>query len=122
MCLAILAYKHHPDYPLILTSNRDEFYDRPTLPADWWEEHPEILAGKDKKKGGTWMGITKSGRFALLTNYRELPFEEKHPTSRGSLVTSFLLSNQQGLDYGKELAINGKNYEGYRIQIKHKKN
>ena len=115
MCLAILAYKHHPDYPLILTSNRDEFYNRPTLPADWWEDHPEILAGRDKEKGGTWLGISKNGRFALVTNYRQFPISPKENTSRGSLITEFLTNNISAKEYGKQLAKQGHLYEGYNL-------
>ncbi len=71
MCLILLAYDVHPEYRLILAANRDEFYDRPTLPMAFWEDHPDILAGRDLKGGGTWLGITRSGRFAAITNYRE---------------------------------------------------
>jgi len=71
MCLLLFAYQSHPDYRLILAANRDEFYDRPTRPAAFWDDAPDILAGQDLKAGGTWMGITKTGRFAAITNYRE---------------------------------------------------
>ena len=63
MCLILFAYKMHRDHRLILGANRDEFYDRPTAPLGWWEDHPKVLAGRDLRGGGTWMGITKTGRF-----------------------------------------------------------
>lgn len=71
MCLILFAYDCHPKYKLVVASNRDEFYNRPTSPANFWPDNPDILAGKDLKEGGTWMGITTSGRFAALTNYRD---------------------------------------------------
>ena len=71
MCLILFGWKVHPDYKLILAANRDEFYERPTALADWWEEHPDILAGKDLKAGGSWLGFSRRGKFAALTNYRD---------------------------------------------------
>ena len=67
MCLVLLAYRQHPDYELILAANRDEFYARPTARASFWADYPDVLAGRDLQAGGTWLGITKSGRFAALT-------------------------------------------------------
>lgn len=72
MCLLLIAKKIHPDYKLIIAANRDEFYNRPTMPADFWNEYPNILAGKDLQAKGTWLGITKEGKFSALTNYRDL--------------------------------------------------
>ena len=66
MCLLLIANKIHPDYKLIVTANRDEFYARPTTPADFWDDHPDLLAGRDLEAGGTWLGITKSGRFSAI--------------------------------------------------------
>ena len=72
MCLLLIAYKTNPNYKLIVAANRDEFYERPAAPANFWQEHPFLLAGKDLKAGGTWMGITEGGKFAAITNYRDL--------------------------------------------------
>jgi uncharacterized protein with NRDE domain len=66
VCLILFAYRSHPEYRLILAANRDEFYDRPTQGAEFWDEAPEILAGRDLKAGGTWMGITKTGWFHFV--------------------------------------------------------
>ena len=70
MCLILFAYKVHPIYNLIVAANRDEFYNRATAPVHFWEDFPEILAGRDLEKHGTWMGVTKQGRFSALTNYQ----------------------------------------------------
>ena len=90
MCLIIFAYKSHPKYKFIFAANRDEFYDRPTEQADYWKDHPELLAGKDLQAGGTWMGITKGGRFAAVTNYRDLKNIKEDAPSRGLLTLDFL--------------------------------
>lgn len=72
MCLIVLAYQVHPRYPLIVAANRDEFRERPAHTAHFWDDAPWILAGRDLHAGGTWMGITREGRFAALTNHRDL--------------------------------------------------
>jgi len=71
MCLILFSWKAHPDYELIVAANRDEWRDRPTAPAQWWDDAPDLLAGRDLKAGGTWMGITRNGRFAAITNFRD---------------------------------------------------
>ena len=92
MCIALLSTAH-PDYPLILLSNRDEFLNRPTAPADWWEEpNHHVLGGRDlqRKERGTWLGITKQGRLAVLTNFREEGVEVARDKSRGGIVNAYL--------------------------------
>lgn len=88
MCLILLAYRQHPDYPLILAANRDEFYQRPSRAADFWEDAP-ILAGRDLQQGGTWLGLSRRGRIAAVTNYRD-PAAPSGPRSRGELPTRCL--------------------------------
>ena len=92
MCLILFNYKKHPRYELILAANRDEFYKRPTAIADYWADHPEIMAGRDLEANGTWMGINKNnGKLAMLTNYRDMAnLKDKAPT-RGLLVSDFLV-------------------------------
>lgn len=90
MCLVLIALNSHPDYALIVAANRDEFYDRPTAPAGFWEDVPAVLAGRDLKAGGTWLGIDRRGRFAAVTNYRQGRREAAAPRSRGHLVSDFL--------------------------------
>ncbi len=92
MCLLAVAYHQHPEAPLIVTSNRDEYYSRPTEAMHWWGDVP-VLAGRDLQVGGTWMGVTRGGRFAAITNYRNVPEDGKvpeRPLSRGNLVKDFL--------------------------------
>jgi uncharacterized protein with NRDE domain len=90
MCLILLALDTHPDYSLIVAANRDEFYDRPTAHAAFWKDAPWVLAGRDLKAGGTWLGIDRRGRFAAVTNYRQGQREPEAPRSRGHLVSDYL--------------------------------
>lgn len=93
MCLILFAYNYHPDYKLILTANRDEFYSRPTRAMQYWPEQPELLAGQDLEQGGTWLGLTRSGRFSALTNHRNGLSQPQGQSSRGNLPLQFLLSD-----------------------------
>ena len=93
MCLIFFAYKQHPETDLFVLANRDEFFARPTAPAHWWEDTPHLLAGRDLQAGGTWMGMTRSGRFAAITNYREPQHIIANAPSRGDLVADFLRGN-----------------------------
>lgn len=106
MCLIALAYKAHPRFPLIVAANRDEFLDRPAEPAHFWEDAPGILAGRDERAGGTWMGITRTGRFAAITNYREMRMSFPAGPSRGLLVRQAL---ERGIDPGATKAFAGFN-------------
>jgi len=90
MCIIFLAYQQHPDYRLILLSNRDEFYERPTKQAHFWENSPNLLAGRDLKGKGTWLGITKTGRIGAITNVRDPSRDKPVADSRGKIVTDFL--------------------------------
>lgn len=90
MCLIFLAWQVHPEFPLVVAANRDEFFTRPTAAATFWKESPAVLAGRDLEAGGTWMGVTRGGRFAALTNYRDPAQMRKDAPSRGALVADFL--------------------------------
>ena len=93
MCLIVFAKDAHPDYPLVFAANRDEFYARPTAAAHFWEEAPDVLAGRDERAGGTWMGITERGRWAAVTNVRtpeEIDTPKPAAPSRGALVANYL--------------------------------
>lgn len=94
MCLIVFAYDCHPHYRLVLAANRDEYFHRPTEGAHFWESHPWVLAGRDLEMQGTWMGITRSGRFAALTNFRDPSSQITNAKSRGNLVSSFLCMNE----------------------------
>jgi uncharacterized protein with NRDE domain len=84
MCLVLVALRSHAEYPLIVAANRDEFYDRPTDPADFWPDAPTVLGGRDLKAGGTWLGLDTRGRLAAVTNYRQGTRENAAPRSRGT--------------------------------------
>ena len=90
MCLLALAWKSHPDFPLILAGNRDERHARASAAAGFWADAPQVLAGRDLEAGGTWLGMTSSGRVAVVTNYREGLNPAKAPRSRGALTAEFL--------------------------------
>lgn len=117
MCLVLIAYKHHPLYDLVLLANRDEFYDRPTSPAEFWEDQPNVLAGRDLRAGGTWMGITRQGRYAAVTNYREAPREGSAAPSRGALVAGYLLGNASPEAYMERLRSQGARYNGFNLLV-----
>jgi len=96
MCLLAVAFHRHPEAPLIVTSNRDEYYARPTMAMHWWDDAP-VLAGRDLQASGTWMGVTRGGRFAAITNHRNVPEGGKtpdRPLSRGNLVKDFLCAEE----------------------------
>ncbi|MBT2689109.1 NRDE family protein [Bacillus sp. ISL-47] len=115
MCLILFAYKVHPKYKLVVAANRDEFYERPTAPAHFWEDHPNILAGRDLKKMGTWMGVAKDGRFAALTNYRDPNEVTDGKRSRGELVAGFLKGNGKPEEFMKKAAGNREQYPSYNL-------
>ncbi|MEF9996439.1 MAG: NRDE family protein [Burkholderiaceae bacterium] len=99
MCLIGLAWHSHPDYPLIVVGNRDEFYARRTRAAAWWGQAISLLAGRDEEAGGTWMGITRAGRFAALTNVRAPTGRNPHAASRGELVLSALQAKEPAANW-----------------------
>lgn len=117
MCLILFAFQHHPDFPLIVSANRDEFYRRPTLPAHYWNEAPHIFAGKDLQAGGTWMGVTKTGRFAAVTNFRELSAPPEQAISRGALCSDFLNSNLHPEAYLKVIDQKKHRYSGFNLLL-----
>ncbi|HEX7603366.1 MAG TPA: NRDE family protein, partial [Polyangiaceae bacterium] len=102
MCLVLFAYDAHPELWLILAANRDEFHVRPTAPAGFWEDAPDVFAGRDLDKGGTWLGMTRGGRFAALTNVRD-PAALRYGRSRGVLVRDYLTSQASPRDFSRDL-------------------
>ncbi|MDX1628277.1 MAG: NRDE family protein [Fulvivirga sp.] len=115
MCLILMAYKNHPDYKLIIAANRDEFYQRETEPAHFWNENPEILAGRDKVAGGTWMGVHTSGKISMLTNFRDLSNIKADAPSRGFLVSNYLQKDVPPSQYLKKVAEKGNQYNGFNL-------
>ncbi len=109
--MCIIFINQHADYPIIIAANRDEYYARPTVNAHFWTGKP-ILAGKDLLAGGTWLGVTRTGRFAAVTNYRQ-PEQLPSGKSRGLLVTDFLESNLSQNEFSELLSQTSGDYAGY---------
>lgn len=116
MCLIIVAWQHHPEYPLIVAANRDEYYDRPTASAHIWEQPNELLAGRDLTGGGTWLGINNTGKFAAVTNYRE-GIQETPLRSRGKLTTGFLDNDMRINQYAQQCVNDGDQYNGFNLLL-----
>ncbi|HVO73402.1 MAG TPA: NRDE family protein, partial [Ignavibacteriaceae bacterium] len=114
MCLLLVANKVHPKYKLIIAANRDEEYSRPTEKAGFWNDYPNILAGRDLKDGGTWLGISKEGKIAAVTNFRDLDKKENAP-SRGMLTKNFLTGLDSPFEYSEKLKINAAEYNGFNL-------
>lgn len=115
MCLTVFAFHTDPEYPLIFASNRDEFYERPAQPATFWYDHPALLAGRDLKAGGTWLGITSNHRFAAITNYRDLKSIKQNAPSRGDIVTDYLTSGLNAPDFLNKLKNKADQYNGFNL-------
>lgn len=115
MCILFIALKQHPNYPLIIAANRDEFHARPTLASHFWENQPNILAGKDISAGGTWMGINKSGDLAALTNIRAPGKELANAVSRGELASNYLQQYCSQEEYLQRLSDSRNSYNGYNL-------
>ena len=114
MCLILVAWQAHPDFPLVVAANRDEFYTRPTAAASFWSDR-KILAGRDMKDGGTWMGVTRTGRFAALTNYRAPEHHRDGAISRGHLVADFLGADEAPMAWLKNRAVGDAEYNGFNL-------
>jgi uncharacterized protein with NRDE domain len=117
MCLALFALHTHPRFPLIIAANRDEFYERPTAAAGFWGESPWILAGRDLKEGGTWLGVTRSGRFAAVTNYRDPREFGENRRSRGLLVRGYLESTEPPIDYLAHVGREAGAYNSFNLVV-----
>jgi len=113
MCIALIAHQTHPVHPLIIAANRDEFHARPTAAAHWWPEG--VLAGQDLVAGGTWFGVHRSGRLALLTNYRDGAARDPAARSRGELVVTALTNPRPPQRMMSELLSSGDVYQGYSL-------
>ncbi|MFH1845383.1 MAG: NRDE family protein [bacterium] len=117
MCLILFANQVHPDYPLVLAANRDEFYDRPTAQLAQWDDQPDLFAGRDLHAGGTWLGLTRSRRLAAVTNYREPGVHRSGAPSRGELVTDFLTGRAGASEHLQELAGRAAGYNGFNLLL-----
>ncbi|KAB2924889.1 MAG: NRDE family protein [Candidatus Contendobacter sp.] len=117
MCLILIAYRIHPGYELLVAANRDEFHDRPTAPLAFWDDSPQVLAGRDLKEGGAWMGITGAGRFAALTNYRDPSRVLPDAPSRGHLVSGYLQGAEPARFYLNRLMTRADVYNGFNLLL-----
>ncbi len=115
MCLLVFAWRPDETARLVLAGNRDEFHDRPAAPADWWDNG--AVGGRDLRAGGSWLAAHRTGRFAVVTNYREPLEEGRGPRSRGELVTGFLDSGAPPAAYAREVVSRGRDYAGFNLLL-----
>jgi uncharacterized protein with NRDE domain len=117
MCLIVFAWQVIPGMPLVAAANRDEFYDRPATPAAWWDDHPQVYAGRDLQGGGTWLGVTRDGRFAALTNIRAPSEKRVDAPSRGALVADYLTGQTTAQEYVAGIAKDADQYNGFNLVV-----
>jgi uncharacterized protein with NRDE domain len=117
MCLILFALQQHPDYPLIVIANRDEYYARPTRSAHWWQDSAGIFAGRDLQAQGTWLGVNRNGRFAAVTNVREPGASEPARLSRGNLPHEFLAGDESPESFLTRIKPNADAYAGFNLLI-----
>ena len=115
MCLIYVAWRRDPDYRLVVAANRDELHARPAAPAHWWDDPPGVLAGRDLAAGGTWLGLTRGGRFAAITNYHDPASHRADAPSRGALVTDFLTGTGSAPEYLHRFMNEGSVYNGFSL-------
>ncbi|MBK6287776.1 MAG: NRDE family protein [Gammaproteobacteria bacterium] len=117
MCLIVIAWRSHRAYPLLIGANRDEFHDRPSLPAGFWCDAPQLCAGRDLLAGGSWLGITRGGRFAALTNFRAPEAKASNAPSRGELVSAFLRGSDTPRSYLEQLQPQAARHAGFNLLL-----
>ena len=117
MCLIAFAWQTDPERPLVLIANRDEFHERPAAPLAFWDDAPEIAAGRDLREHGTWLGLSRHGRMAAVTNVREASDMQKRPLSRGALTTDFLRGTHSAADHAESLSAAAMQYGGYNLLL-----
>lgn len=118
MCLIVLAWEASPTTRLAVAANRDEFFARRAAPAAWWADAPDVLAGRDLEAGGTWLGITRQGRFAALTNFRDASAPKKDGApSRGALAADFLRGDAAAADYVAAVKPGAGRYHGFNLLV-----
>lgn len=117
MCLIVFAWQVIPGVPLVAAGNRDEFLSRPTASAAWWTDRPQIFAGRDLQDGGTWMGVTREGRFAAVTNFRDPSVKRPEAPSRGALVADFLAASSTPEEYIAALEAHASEYNGFNLLV-----
>jgi uncharacterized protein with NRDE domain len=117
MCVILFAVDAHPRYPLVVAANRDEWFHRPTAAAGFWADAPDIFAGRDLEQHGTWMGVSRTGRFAAVTNVREGGPARANARSRGALVSGFLTGTETPTEFAASVAGGGADYNGFNLLL-----
>ncbi len=119
MCIVFLAIEQHPDYPLIIAANRDEYHERPSRSMQYWGKNPQILAGQDLREGGTWLGLTRTGYFSTVTNYPDVTDTHQQYHSRGELVRQFLINEPTYPESKRYLTKDGNAYRPFNLIFGH---
>ena len=117
MCLILLAVDAHPQYPLVVAANRDEFFARPSAPAGPWPDAEHVIGGRDLEKGGSWLALARGGRLAAVTNYRDGTRKKTGSRSRGLLVSDFVLSREHPREFLPELQADADLYDGFNLIV-----
>lgn len=117
MCLIVFAWQVIPGVPLVAAGNRDEFFKRPAAKAGWWDDHPQVYAGRDLQDGGTWMGVTRDGRFAAITNVRAPLEKNDDAPSRGALVADYLTETISAEEYIERITPHAHRYNGFNLLV-----
>lgn len=117
MCLILFSQQHHPGYPLIIGANRDERYERPSAPLAFWPDAPHVAGGRDLQAGGTWLGITRQGRWGALTNYRNPGNHRPDAPSRGRLVSDYLVGAAAPGQYLAAIEPRAREYNGFNLLV-----
>ena len=117
MCLLVLAWQVHPRYRLVVAANRDEFHERPAAALARWPAPQEILAGRDLRAGGTWLGLDRERRFGVVTNFRELQRPQPDAPSRGMLIPDYLATRQSPAEFFAALGSQAHAYSGFNLLL-----
>jgi len=117
MCLLVLAWQAHPRYPLVVAANRDEYHERPAAPLAKWPEPPGILAGRDLRAAGSWLGIDPARRFGVVTNFRELQRARPAAPSRGGLIPQYLAGGEGARQFFARLEARAQEYSGFNLLL-----
>jgi len=115
MCLILFGWKAQAAHPLVVAANRDEFHSRPTDAAAFWKDHPDILGGRDLECSGTWLGATRDGRFAAITNYRDMADLRAGKRSRGLIASRFLEGRASAREFVAAIQREGEDYRGFNL-------
>jgi uncharacterized protein with NRDE domain len=117
VCLLVLAWGAHPRYRLVVAANRDEYHERPAAPLAKWTEPPGILAGRDLRAAGTWLGIDRARRFGVVTNFRELQQPQPAAPSRGGLIPQYLAGGEGAQQFFARLETAAGEYSGFNLLL-----